>query len=107
MVLAHGITDDGLCWSPVAEVLEAKYAVIMADARTYGKSEAPADGYLTDSGIGYDFLEGHTYAFRLPTGNYALMYVSQVVHLPPGPTTPPVIRMQISYKYQPNGSRTF
>uniref|UniRef100_A0A831XDX5 Uncharacterized protein n=1 Tax=Geobacter metallireducens TaxID=28232 RepID=A0A831XDX5_GEOME len=64
-------------------------------------TEAPADGYQTDSGIGYYFLDGHTYAFRLPNGTYALMYVSQVMQ------TPSTISMQISYKYQPNGSRTF
>ena len=51
LVLAHGITDDGLCWSPVAEVLAAEYDVILADARGHGKSEAPADGYtLTNLG---------------------------------------------------------
>lgn len=25
VVLAHGFSDDGLCWTPVAEVLEADY----------------------------------------------------------------------------------
>jgi pimeloyl-ACP methyl ester carboxylesterase len=44
-VLAHGITDDGLCWTPVAEVLSHDYDVIMVDARGHGKSQAPADGY--------------------------------------------------------------
>ena len=45
LVLAHGITDDGLCWTPVADVLSRDYDVIMVDARGHGKSEAPADGY--------------------------------------------------------------
>jgi N-formylmaleamate deformylase len=45
LVLAHGITDDGLCWTPVAEVLSRDYDVIMVDARGHGKSEAPVDGY--------------------------------------------------------------
>jgi pimeloyl-ACP methyl ester carboxylesterase len=45
LVLAHGITDDGLCWTPVAEVLSHDYDVIMVDARGHGKSESPADGY--------------------------------------------------------------
>jgi len=70
-------------------------------------NEAPVDGYLTIYAMGYDFLEGHTYAFRLPNGNYALMYVSRVIHLPPGDSTPPTITMNIQYKYQPNGSRSF
>jgi N-formylmaleamate deformylase len=45
LVLAHGITDDGLCWSPVAEVLAADYDVIAVDARGHGFSEAPETGY--------------------------------------------------------------
>jgi len=45
VVLAHGFTDDGLCWTPVAEVLEADYDVIMVDARGHGRSEAPEQGY--------------------------------------------------------------
>jgi len=45
LVLIHGITDDGLCWSPVAEPLASDYDVIMVDLRGHGKSEAPDDGY--------------------------------------------------------------
>jgi pimeloyl-ACP methyl ester carboxylesterase len=45
LVLAHGVTDDGLCWSPVAEVLAVDYDVIMIDARGHGLSDAPSTGY--------------------------------------------------------------
>jgi pimeloyl-ACP methyl ester carboxylesterase len=45
VVLAHGFSDDGLCWTPVAKALEADYDVIMVDARGHGRSEAPAQGY--------------------------------------------------------------
>jgi pimeloyl-ACP methyl ester carboxylesterase len=45
LVLAHGVTDDGLCWSPVAEALAADYDVIMVDARGHGQSDAPESGY--------------------------------------------------------------
>jgi len=45
LVLVHGITDDGLCWSPVAEVLAWNYDVIMLDMRGHGKSDAPDSGY--------------------------------------------------------------
>jgi pimeloyl-ACP methyl ester carboxylesterase len=45
LVLAHGITDDGLCWSPVTMALESEYEVIMLDARGHGHSEAPASGF--------------------------------------------------------------
>ncbi len=44
-VLAHGFSDDGLCWTPVAEQLAATYDIIMPDARGHGRSEAPASGY--------------------------------------------------------------
>ncbi len=42
VVLAHGFSDNGLCWTPVACVLQADYDVIMIDARNHGKSEAPS-----------------------------------------------------------------
>lgn len=45
LVLAHGFSDDGLCWTPVAEALEADYDVIMVDARGHGRSDAPDGGY--------------------------------------------------------------
>jgi N-formylmaleamate deformylase len=45
VVLAHGFSDSGLCWTPVARELEADYDVIMIDARGHGLSEAPTSGY--------------------------------------------------------------
>jgi N-formylmaleamate deformylase len=45
VVLAHGFSDDGLCWTPVAQALETDYDVIMVDARGHGRSDAPAQGY--------------------------------------------------------------
>lgn len=45
VVLAHGFSDDGLCWTPVAEQLAAVYDVIMVDARGHGRSEGPEEGY--------------------------------------------------------------
>jgi N-formylmaleamate deformylase len=44
VVLAHGFSDDGLCWSPVAELLAARYDVVMVDARGHGKSDMPKRG---------------------------------------------------------------
>lgn len=38
IVLAHGITDSGLCWHQLASDLEANYDVIMYDAYGHGKS---------------------------------------------------------------------
>jgi len=44
VVLAHGITDNGLCWTRLAEVLAENYDVVMFDARGHGLSEQnPAD----------------------------------------------------------------
>src|SRR5690349_5016852 len=48
LVLAHGFSDDGLCWTPVARALEQDYDVIMVDARGHGLSEAPEQGYGHD-----------------------------------------------------------
>jgi pimeloyl-ACP methyl ester carboxylesterase len=45
VVLAHGFSDDGLCWAPVAEALAPDYDVVMVDARGHGKSDAPETGY--------------------------------------------------------------
>ena len=45
LVLMHGITDDGLCWAPVAKVLAENYDVLMVDLRGHGKSDAPENGY--------------------------------------------------------------
>jgi len=45
LVLAHGASDSGLCWTRVAKQLEADYDVIMPDARGHGLSEAPESGY--------------------------------------------------------------
>ena len=45
IVLIHGVTDDGLCWTPVAQALAPDYDVIMIDSRGHGRSEATESGY--------------------------------------------------------------
>ena len=45
VVLAHGFSDDGLCWTPVAEALTPDYDIVMVDARGHGRSAAPEQGY--------------------------------------------------------------
>jgi len=42
LVLAHGFTDDGLCWLRLARVLEKDYDLIMYDAWGHGLSDGPA-----------------------------------------------------------------
>lgn len=63
LVLAHGITDDGMCWSPIAEVLAYDFDVIMVDARGHGKSDAPEDGYTLQN-LGVE-LAGVVQALKL------------------------------------------
>jgi len=38
-ILLHGATDNGLCWTPVAELLAEQYDVIMPDAQGHGFSD--------------------------------------------------------------------
>ncbi|MDI7276149.1 MAG: alpha/beta hydrolase [Anaerolineae bacterium] len=45
VLLLHGITDNGLCWTRLVRALEPDYDCIMVDARGHGLSEAPASGY--------------------------------------------------------------
>ena len=60
LLLVHGITDDGLCWTPLAQDLESDYDIIMLDLRGHGKSADPDDGYdfVTISGEVADLLNG-------------------------------------------------
>ena len=53
LVLAHGFSDDGLCWTPVAQALEDDYDVIMVDARGHGQSQAAEQDY-SDLDLGHD-----------------------------------------------------
>lgn len=63
LVLAHGITDDGLCWTPVAEALAPDYDVVMVDARGHGRSAGPEQGY--DPATQADDLAGVIAALKL------------------------------------------
>lgn len=45
LLLLHGFTENGLCWSRVARGLEQDYDVIMVDARGHGRSSGPETGY--------------------------------------------------------------
>ena len=48
LILAHGYTDNGLCWTRTAQALEADYDVIMPDARGHGLSPTPATDYTSE-----------------------------------------------------------
>jgi N-formylmaleamate deformylase len=72
VVLAHGFSDDGLCWTPVATALEADYDVVMIDARFHGLSGAPEGmverrvmgddlaGLITGLGLHQPIVLGHS-----------------------------------------------
>jgi pimeloyl-ACP methyl ester carboxylesterase len=40
LLLAHGFTDNGLCWTRVAQALMTEFDVVMVDARNHGFSGA-------------------------------------------------------------------
>jgi len=42
LVMAHGSSDDGLCWTNLAKELESTFDIIMIDARGHGLSDPPA-----------------------------------------------------------------
>jgi N-formylmaleamate deformylase len=44
-ILLHGASDNGLCWTPVAELLVEKYDVIMPDAQGHGLSDRMDKGF--------------------------------------------------------------
>ena len=56
VVLAHGFSDNGLCWTAVAQALEAQYDLVMYDARGHGLSELPEAG--TDRDVASEDLAG-------------------------------------------------
>ncbi len=41
MLLAHGSSDDGLCWTNFAKEFQASYDIVMVDARGHGLSDPP------------------------------------------------------------------
>ena len=45
VVLLHGLTASGACWTPLARALESDYDVVLPDARGHGSSGVPSDGY--------------------------------------------------------------
>ena len=45
LILLHGLTANGACWTAVAHAIEADYDVIMPDARGHGRSSVPDHGY--------------------------------------------------------------
>ena len=72
LVLAHGSSDDGLVWVPLAKQLQDRYDIVMFDARGHGLSDPPtaADapdvqvedlaGLIRELGLQRPILMGHS-----------------------------------------------
>jgi pimeloyl-ACP methyl ester carboxylesterase len=43
LIMTHGYSDDGLCWTDLAKELEADYDIILVDARGHGLSDPPSE----------------------------------------------------------------
>jgi N-formylmaleamate deformylase len=44
LILLHGLTANGACWTPLARALETEFDVVMPDARGHGESSTPLHG---------------------------------------------------------------
>lgn len=51
LVMAHGSSDDGLCWTNLAKELEADYDIIMPAARGHGLSDPPSASDTADAQV--------------------------------------------------------
>ncbi len=49
LLMAHGSSDDGLCWTNLARELEDEYDIIMPDARGHGLSDPPSKSDSADA----------------------------------------------------------
>jgi len=65
IVLLHGLSANGACWSPLARALEGECDVVMPDARGHGKSDKPEQGYRY-SDLAND-VEGLIKAMQIPS----------------------------------------
>jgi N-formylmaleamate deformylase len=45
VVLLHGLTGNGACWTSLARALEDEFDVVMPDGRGHGNSSTPPNGY--------------------------------------------------------------
>jgi len=84
LVLVHGLTDNGLCWSRLAAALAHRFDVVMIEARGHGGSSAMPAGEapdpardlreaLTALGISNPVIVGHSVGARAAAGLAALL----------------------------------
>lgn len=88
IVLAHGYTDDGSCWTDVARFFEKDYDLIMYDAIGHGQSariseDMPLDmvadmhKVITDIGLSMPAIIGHSMGAATAAG-YAVAHPENV-----------------------------
>ncbi len=112
LVLSHGLSDNGLCWSRLAAALAPEFDVIMLDARGHGESSripagAPHDagkdiGEAIDRlGLGAPIVMGHSVGARATAGyaNANPARVSKVIledppFLPPAESSAAKVRRE-------------
>ena len=84
VVLSHGLTDNGLCWSRTAAVLCREFDVVMLDSRGHGESSRLVDGSEHDPaadiaaaieqlGLDRPVVMGHSMGARA-TARFASVY---------------------------------
>jgi N-formylmaleamate deformylase len=49
LLLLHGFSENGVCWSRVARALEDRYDLILLEARGHGRSDLPATNYSQET----------------------------------------------------------
>lgn len=90
LVLCHGLTDNGLCWTRTAETLQSEYDIIMLDARNHGESgSGPADlrsltadisAVIKSTGIQSALVMGHSVGAATAAA-FAAHYPEQITAL--------------------------
>ena len=89
LVLSHGLTDNGLCWTRLAQALEADFDLIMLDARGHGESVRIGAGPEHDPaldlaqaieqlGLQMPVVMGHSIGART-TARFASLYPHKVL----------------------------
>lgn len=85
LLLLHGFTENGLCWSRVAKALDQDYDMIAVDARGHGRSSGPETGYsqelLVQDVVG--LIQGlelhHPYVFGFSNGALTAAQVAAIL----------------------------
>lgn len=96
LILAHGFTDNGLCWYRTVKALESNYDLVMVDARNHGQSgsgsahqlELAADlaAVITELGLAPVAALGHSVGGNVVTAlaaEYPTLVSTLVIEDPP------------------------